>query len=82
MPWWGVHRCLHGPILIPFLPPCPRRYEAAGRQLPAGCWGEVLEGLKSVEAEMGARLGDPTAPLLLSVRSGAAVRRRLAVCLL
>ncbi|GLC41497.1 hypothetical protein PLESTB_001005100 [Pleodorina starrii] len=44
-----------------------------GRTLPDGCWEEVLAGLRTVEAEMGCRLGDASAPLLLSVRSGAAV---------
>lgn len=46
---------------------------SAGGQLPAGCWEEVLEVLKVVEKEMGAALGDTVNPLLLSVRSGAAV---------
>ena len=36
-------------------------------------WQEVLDGLKHVEDSMGARLGDPDSPLLLSVRSGAAI---------
>lgn len=31
------------------------------------------QGLKEIEAEMGSKLGDPEAPLLLSVRSGAAI---------
>eukprot|EP00195_Chlamydomonas_chlamydogama_P010279 CAMPEP_0202891472 /NCGR_PEP_ID=MMETSP1392-20130828/1515_1 /ASSEMBLY_ACC=CAM_ASM_000868 /TAXON_ID=225041 /ORGANISM="Chlamydomonas chlamydogama, Strain SAG 11-48b" /LENGTH=863 /DNA_ID=CAMNT_0049575227 /DNA_START=362 /DNA_END=2953 /DNA_ORIENTATION=- len=44
-----------------------------GRQLPSGCWEEVLAGLKHVEAEMGCGLGDAANPLLLSVRSGAAI---------
>jgi hypothetical protein len=48
---------------------CP----TAGRQLPAGCWEEALAALQRVEAIMGARLGDAQNPLLLSVRSGAAV---------
>lgn len=55
------------------LGPCPPLL-CAGRQLPAGCWEEILAGLRSVEEEMGCRLGDAAAPLLLSVRSGAAVR--------
>ena len=33
----------------------------------------MLEGLKFVEKCMGKKLGDPAYPLLLSVRSGAAV---------
>ncbi|GLI61134.1 hypothetical protein VaNZ11_003409 [Volvox africanus] len=44
-----------------------------GRKLPDGCWEEVLQGLRTVESEMGCNLGDAKAPLLLSVRSGAAV---------
>jgi len=44
-----------------------------GRKLPPGCWEEVLSALKQVEAEVGAKLGDPQSPLLLSVRSGAAI---------
>ncbi|WOL15780.1 pyruvate, phosphate dikinase 2 [Canna indica] len=49
-------------------------YQKMGGRLPAGLWEEVLEGLGAVEAEMaGARLGDASRPLLLSVRSGAAV---------
>ncbi|GFR52346.1 hypothetical protein Agub_g14892 [Astrephomene gubernaculifera] len=48
-------------------------FHSNGRQLPPGCWEEVLAGLRAVEAEMGCKLGDPAAPLLLSVRSGAAV---------
>ena len=50
------------------------QYQAAGRALPPGLWEETLEGLRWVEEYMGARLGDPARPLLLSVRSGAAVR--------
>jgi hypothetical protein len=45
----------------------------AGRELPSGCWDDVLEGLARVEAAMGMHLGDAANPLLLSVRSGAAV---------
>jgi len=37
---------------------------------PAGMWDQVLANLKKVEKSMGARLGDPKNPLLLSVRSG------------
>ncbi|XBJ25461.1 hypothetical protein VPH35_003111 [Triticum aestivum] len=50
-----------------------QQYQAAGRALPPGLWEETLEGLRWVEEYMGARLGDPARPLLLSVRSGAAV---------
>lgn len=50
-----------------------QEYQQNGKQLPQGLWEEILEGLKVVESEMGAILGDPSKPLLLSVRSGAAV---------
>nr|AAY85370.2 pyruvate orthophosphate dikinase [Echinochloa crus-galli] len=49
------------------------QYQAAGCTLPQGLWDEVLDGLAWVEEYMGAGLGDPQRPLLLSVRSGAAV---------
>ncbi|KAL6910013.1 hypothetical protein ACP4OV_001271 [Aristida adscensionis] len=49
------------------------QYQAAGMTLPAGLWAEIMDGLQWVEEYMGARLGDPQRPLLLSVRSGAAV---------
>ncbi|BBN17421.1 pyruvate, orthophosphate dikinase [Marchantia polymorpha subsp. ruderalis] len=50
-----------------------REYNENGNKLPAGLWEEVLEALKSTEEIMQASLGDPSRPLLLSVRSGAAV---------
>ncbi|KAJ6981038.1 pyruvate [Populus alba x Populus x berolinensis] len=48
-------------------------YQQIGKKLPLGLWEEILEGLKFVEKDMGAFLGDPSKPLLLSVRSGAAI---------
>ncbi|RRT64932.1 hypothetical protein B296_00029367 [Ensete ventricosum] len=48
-------------------------YQEGGHELPAGLWEDMLEALCTVEDDMGARLGDPSKPLLLSVRSGAAV---------
>lgn len=50
-----------------------QQYQAAGGAFPAGLWAEIMDGLEVVEEYMGARLGDPQRPLLLSVRSGAAV---------
>ncbi|KAJ8466173.1 hypothetical protein OPV22_028725 [Ensete ventricosum] len=50
-----------------------QEYQECGHKLPAGLWEEILEALAAVEADMGARLGDPARPLLVSVRSGAAV---------
>lgn len=48
-------------------------YFFSGGDLPPGCWEQVMDALKEVEEEMGAKLGDGSNPLLLSVRSGAAV---------
>ncbi|KAL5785363.1 hypothetical protein ACOSQ2_007755 [Xanthoceras sorbifolium] len=50
-----------------------QEYQQIGKKLPEGLWEEVLEGLESVEKDMGAFLGDSSKPLLLSVRSGAAI---------
>ncbi|CAA3021782.1 pyruvate, phosphate dikinase, chloroplastic [Olea europaea subsp. europaea] len=50
-----------------------QEYQQIGKKLPQGLWEEILEGLKIVEDDMGASLGDPSKPLLLSVRSGAAI---------
>ncbi len=47
-----------------------RRFRAVG-DVPAGLWDEVDAALADLEAVTGRRLGDPDAPLLLSVRSGA-----------
>ncbi|HOT43282.1 MAG TPA: pyruvate, phosphate dikinase [Spirochaetota bacterium] len=41
------------------------------RQYPAGLKEEVNEAMKKVEQIMGAKFGDPSNPLLVSVRSGA-----------
>eukprot|EP00210_Caulerpa_lentillifera_P005411 g5173.t1 len=48
-------------------------FHESGRELPDGCWSEVLAALSSIETELGLKFGDANAPLLLSVRSGAAV---------
>lgn len=50
-----------------------QEYQQTGKKLPQGLWDEILEGLKIVEEDMEASLGDPSKPLLLSVRSGAAI---------
>ena len=50
-----------------------RRYHAAGGRLDEASWEAVLEGVRGLESATGRRLGDPDAPLLVSVRSGAAV---------
>src|SRR5262245_7206031 len=46
-------------------------YYAAGRQFPEGMWQQALEALKEVEKSTGKKFGDPSNPLLVSVRSGA-----------
>jgi pyruvate,orthophosphate dikinase len=50
-----------------------RRFHAAGERLDDELWQAVLDGIARLERETGRRLGDPEAPLLVSVRSGAAV---------
>lgn len=50
-----------------------REYNENGNQLPAGLWDDVLDALKTTEEILESKLGDPSKPLLLSVRSGAAV---------
>ena len=46
-------------------------YFAAGEQLPAGLWDDVLAAVREVEARTGKGFGDAANPLLVSVRSGA-----------
>ena len=46
---------------------------AASKRLPDGLWKQVEGGLAKVERATGKRLGDATRPLLVSVRSGAAM---------
>jgi pyruvate,orthophosphate dikinase len=41
------------------------------RGFPSAMWQQVLAALAKVEKQVGRRLGDPTAPLLVSCRSGA-----------
>ncbi len=46
-------------------------YYKVGRKLPAGMMDSVYENLKVIEEKTGKKFGDPTNPLLVSVRSGA-----------
>ncbi|HEX4744807.1 MAG TPA: pyruvate, phosphate dikinase [Candidatus Limnocylindria bacterium] len=48
-------------------------YFAAGKKLPAGLWEQVERAVARLERATGKRLGDATNPLLVSVRSGAAM---------
>src|SRR6266545_3745531 len=50
-----------------------RAYMAAGKRLPAGLENEIAEHVERLEHRADKRLGKPDDPLLLSVRSGAAV---------
>ncbi len=45
-------------------------YQKDGK-FPDGMWEQVLSALKEVESKTGKKFGDPTNPLLVSVRSGA-----------
>jgi pyruvate,orthophosphate dikinase len=49
---------------------CNAYYES-GTQFPEGMWDEVISNLRQVEAATGKKFGDPSNPLLISVRSGA-----------
>jgi pyruvate,orthophosphate dikinase len=46
-------------------------YYDYGKQFPEGLWDQALEALKDIESKTGKKFGDPTNPLLVSVRSGA-----------
>ena len=50
-----------------------RAYMRNGQQLPDGLGAEVDEHLDALERKTGKRFGDSADPLLVSVRSGAAV---------
>jgi pyruvate,orthophosphate dikinase len=50
-----------------------RAYMASGGQMPDGLEAEIDEHLARLEEKAGKRFGDPGDPLLVSVRSGAAV---------
>jgi pyruvate, orthophosphate dikinase len=50
-----------------------RAYVSGGKCLPAGLDEEIAEHLRRLEERTGKRFGDPRDPLLVSVRSGAAV---------
>src|SRR5919197_2259136 len=50
-----------------------RAYMQNGKELPTGLEPEIEEHLRALEEKTGKRFGDPSDPLLVSVRSGAAV---------
>ncbi|MBP86525.1 MAG: pyruvate, phosphate dikinase [Planctomycetaceae bacterium] len=51
---------------------CAGYYEEGGK-LPAGLMDEVHKGVRTLEKELSKKFGDDKSPLLVSVRSGAAV---------
>jgi pyruvate,orthophosphate dikinase len=48
-------------------------YFASGKRFPPGLWDQVEKALARVEKSTGKKLGDAKSPLLVSVRSGAAM---------
>jgi pyruvate,orthophosphate dikinase len=50
-----------------------RRFHAAGGELEDEAWGSVLAGVAGLEEKLGREFGGGKQPLLVSVRSGAAV---------
>jgi rifampicin phosphotransferase len=52
---------------------CCEQFFAGGRRWPAGLEEELREAISQLERETGRRFGEPAHPLLVSVRSGAAV---------
>lgn len=52
---------------------CCKYFNEHGSQWPGGLDGQVSDGVAHIETIMGAKFGDADNPLLLSVRSGAAV---------
>ena len=50
-----------------------RAYQESGKQVPDGLEEEIAEHIARLEERSGKRFGDPHDPLLVSVRSGAAI---------
>ena len=48
-------------------------YYASGRKFPSGLMEQVSKNVKTLEKELGKKFGDDKNPLLVSVRSGAAI---------
>ena len=74
---WSVARMRSLGLRVPpaFVIPVDecRRYHDAGRKFDDALWNDVLDGVRAIEGATGRRLGDAGSPLLVSVRSGAAV---------
>jgi len=52
---------------------CCAQYNKAGGKMPNGLMGDVAKAVKMLEKELGKKFGDNQNPLLVSVRSGAAM---------
>jgi pyruvate,orthophosphate dikinase len=52
---------------------CDRFCNAWNSEIPSELWQQIVSSLASVETEMESQFGSSTNPLLLSVRSGAAI---------
>ena len=50
-----------------------QEYYRSDKKLPEGAWDQVQEALKGLEAATGRRFGDPSNPMLVSIRSGAVI---------
>lgn len=74
---WGIVRMRRAGLPVPpaFALPVPEcaRYHEAGKRLDDGAWAAVRQGIAELERATGRRFGAPSAPLLVSVRSGAPV---------
>ena len=74
---WSVGRMLSLGLRVPpaFVLPISecRTYLDSSKVLDDALWADVLAGIAYLESVSGRRFGDPDSPLLVSVRSGAAV---------
>ncbi|MBA0126545.1 pyruvate, phosphate dikinase [Haloechinothrix sp. YIM 98757] len=74
---WSLNRMralgLPAPPAFTVTTACCAEYVAAGRRLPGWLDEKVREGIRFLEADTGRRFGGAERPLLVSVRSGAAV---------
>lgn len=74
---WSITRMRNLGLRVPpaFVIPIPqcRSYLDRGAELDDAAWNGVRHGIAHLERQTGRRFGDSEAPLLVSVRSGAAV---------
>ena len=74
---WSIGRMLSLGLRVPpaFVLPVSEcsKYHEGGAVLEDEVWAGVLDGIAYLESMTGRKFGDPQAPLLVSVRSGAAI---------